>query len=643
MLHIFYILEAKMFNFLLSNKSHRNILFVLTLFLCFGSLHGQRPGWVSCDFHQHSTFTDGSYSFFHVIQKNAQYKLDWWANSEHGGGFKMNALYSGKDIIMGFDTSGNIMPQITYWDTYTSGVAIGNGTNKKNPSMWRWQSLRDFSYPAIKLARKMYPNNVIFQSFEWNVPGHEHCSLGCFPEQFQENDNCNALAEFEYRFDASDKDTIGGLSQGWQGKNFVNNHAKALEALQWLQTNYKNKSYAIIAHPERKQPGKGGYTIADLRDFNNVAPDVCFGFESVPGHQKGPNRGGYTNSSVGGGTYGGSGIFSAKVGGLWDAMLSEGRHFWLFSNSDFHDIDDDFYPGEYQKTYVYVTDKKSPQALFDGIKSGNVWVVNGDLIDSLYFFVDNTTMGGTANISGNKANIIIKFHEPNTPNNNVYSSYNRPKVHHVDLIAGKLGSKIAPTDPLYNVDTVSTTRVIARFDAEGGKTDANGLTSIKWTDKGDGWKEMTFTATLTSNMYFRLRGTNLDLNVPNETDAVGNPLCDTLVGGYNTNDAVKAFNDLWFYSNPIFVKSSQFTSIQDNVKNSNELIVYPNPAKKTITIQNINYNVKFNIYQTDGYKVKEGNLDATNNSINIESLANGVYFIELVVNQNKTVHKFIKE
>jgi hypothetical protein len=32
-------------------------------------------------------------------------------------------------------------------------------------------------------------------------------------------------------------------------------------------------------------PGKGGYTIADLRDFNNAGP-VAFGFESIPDIKK---------------------------------------------------------------------------------------------------------------------------------------------------------------------------------------------------------------------------------------------------------------------------------------------------------------------------------------------------------------------
>ena len=64
-----------------------------------------------------------------------------------------------------------------------------------------------------------------------------------------------------------------------------------------------------------------------------------------------------TRSKDFGGTYGGVGYYSAKVGGLWDALLGEGRRWFNFANSDYHKHctagGDDFYPGEYQKTYVY--------------------------------------------------------------------------------------------------------------------------------------------------------------------------------------------------------------------------------------------------------------------------------------------------
>ena len=74
-----------------------------------------------------------------------------------------------------------------------------------------------------------------------------------------------------------------------------------------------------------------------FRDFNNAGPTVAFGIES-PGHfaEGGANggSGSYTASAVGGGTYGMAGIYTAKVGGLWDGLLGEGRNFFIYVSSD---------------------------------------------------------------------------------------------------------------------------------------------------------------------------------------------------------------------------------------------------------------------------------------------------------------------
>lgn len=615
-------------------------LILLSLSLFFYLNLQAQPGWTVGDFHQHTTFTDGSYSIFHMMTKNAEFGLDWWANSEHGGAFKMNGLYSGIDLFGGFDSTGKVLPVITYWDSHSPTKLIGDGTSGKNPKMWRWQSIRDFSYAAVQLTRKIYPNKIVLQGVEWNVPGHEHCSIVILGDQYKQNDNANAVAQFEFLFDASDKDTNGGLSQGWQGKNHVNNHQKAVEAIAWLQQNHRNTSWAIIAHPERKLPGKGGYTIADFRDFNNAGPDVAFGFESIPGHQKEKYRGSYSNSSAGSGTYGGAGIYSAKVGGLWDAMLSEGRKFWLFSNSDCHNTTDDggdFYPGEYQKTYVYVSDKKNPQAIIDGARSGNVWVVSGDLIDSLHFFIEDATMGETLVTDKKSVKITIRFHVPSKPNYNVWSSYNRPEVNNVVLIEGKVGNKIEPGSPLYNVDTVATTKIIARFDAVGGIKDSKGLTSQKWSDIGNGWKEMTINVPVDNHMYFRLRGSNLGLNVPNQTDGEGNPLSDTLEG-YGKNNAAKAFEDLWFYSNPIFVKSTAVTSIEKS--SEQEIKIYPNPANKYFVVE-CEEPSTIQIFDNNGKIVYFENMSSNNHRINTENMPRGVYYVKIIRNNSSVATKQI--
>lgn len=476
------------------------------------------------DFHQHSTFTDGSYSIGYVMAKNNEFHLDWWANSEHGGGFKLDGANSGLDL-------GVSKKLIDYVPNPVKGLV--NGEN-----MWRWQSLKEYSFPAILKARAEYPKKSIIQGYEWNVPGHEHASMAIIANQFETTPNANPIAEFEYKFDGSDADNSGG-ELGW-GKSTNTNHTKTIEAIKWLQTNYRTTSWVIPAHPERKSK----YTISDFRDMNNAGPDVCFGFESMPGHQRSPNRGEYQLSSntYGTCTYGGTGKMAASIGGLWDAMLSEGRKWWLFTSSDFHSLDNDFYPGEYQKTYVNVAVRNNGQAIVDGMRSGNAFVVTGNLINALEFSIEGKTMGQTANISRNSVTIKIRLHDP------------AGKLNHLDIIAGKVNGIIAPGSADYNNDDVSqTTRVIARFDAIGGQVDPNSIKSDKWTNIGNGLKEMRFVyKNVNYNAYFRLRGTNQGLNTPNETDAAGNPLGDNLVFPNNTE---LALSDLWFYSNPIFTKN----------------------------------------------------------------------------------------
>ncbi|MEA4841290.1 MAG: metallophosphoesterase [Bacteroidales bacterium] len=512
--------------------------------------------YLTGDFHQHTTYTDGSYTIGHMMSKNNQFGLQWWANSEHGGGFTTNARVTGTD-------TGNTV----YWDSYVPNPIIGTSVlSGGHQVMWRWQMLRDSSFTEILKARLLYPAKTILQSYEMNVPGHEHGSMGLINNQFLVTPNCNPLAEFEFKFDGSDADLTGGVVQGWT-KSTATGHAKTLEALTWLKTNYPTTSYLVPAHPERKQQASGGYTIAAFRDMNNAAPTVCFGFESMPGHQKDAGRGGYTATAVGGGTFGGTGYFSAILGGLWDALLSEGRNFWLFANSDSHNEAGDFYPGEYQKNYTYTTGK-SAQNIVDGLRSGNTWIVTGDLIDSLIYNIEtigtqkaSAVMGSNLVIAkGQSVKITIKARDPQGSNFNTYSSYTNPVLDHIDIIKGKIGAKIQPTDANYNVDNVATTSVIARFDATGGMTDSKNIVSKQWKSAGNGWVEMSLIVpNVTDSMYFRLRGSNLGLNVTNETDVDGNPLADALMG---TNNATKAFADLWFYSNPIFVYASKTPQIQ---------------------------------------------------------------------------------
>lgn len=544
----------------------------------------------SGDFHQHSLYTDGGRPFFEIMRQNAFSGLGWWANSEHGGERNRDGVGD-------------------YWDEYQENPILGDYEESGgHQEMWRWQSLRDYVYPDLQVVREAFPDRVVISGLEQNVPGHEHCSTAIH----QYDGTASAISEFEYRFDRSDDDTSRNgeasllYSEALGDVLSKTNDSKedAILGVKWMQAlkdSGLGDAWVVPAHVERAW----SYTIEDFRNWMDAGPDVAIGFEGAPGHQTSSDRG-FGRGSLGGGTYGGTGFYVAKVGGLWDGILAEGRKFFNFASSDYHwhwgDGGSDFWPGEYQKIYTYInTNAKDPiQAVFDGNRSGNSWNVQGDLIDELQFTAkseDNVAMmGETLKIKwGKPVKIKIKVHDPKTPNlcpfdfNNpsleqigIEQPLNMPELDHIDVIAGTITGNVPMTtyDADGNIDVEATdyetdAKVIDTFYPEYAKDKKGYLTFVlKIWPKED--------------MYIRLRGTNLPAGVPYETDENGNPLADyeandniyelmqTEEGGYNglTNkllnlyliddlrissldrldDVVEAYADLWFYSNPIFIK-----------------------------------------------------------------------------------------
>ena len=448
--------------------------------------------YLSGDFHQHTFYTDGSTSFEFVMQTSNDYGLDWWANSEHGGSRNR-------------DGDGHLWTDTLY---YPTNPILGDVSGSPQV-MWRWQSLRDFVFPDILDARALYFDRKIFSGLEWNVPGHEHCSTAVVA------DDASSISAFEYQFDKSDRDTsrtgevtpYGTLTK-MNGRDPLTQatktdgdarHADAVAGCRWMQQQYEAKTvdnaWILFAHIERAGVFKtgssdGGYNIEHFRDFNNAAPDICFGFEGAPGHQVNDDRGfgnavncdaaGNCTSSDFGGSYGGVGFYSAQVGGLWDALLGEGRRWFNFANSDYHRHytagGDDFYPGEYQKTWVYAEDRDRDgdyalNEIADGLRSGNAYFVHGDLINYLEFEAQDQSqkvaMGGELRADGKIKNLKLKirFKSPATNNCAVDGTYIKecaaPVVDHIDLIAGEITGKVEPGNPDYTKATNETTKVIA--------------------------------------------------------------------------------------------------------------------------------------------------------------------------------------
>ena len=124
-------------------------------------------------------------------------------------------------------------------------------------------------------------------------------------------------------------------------------------------------------------------------------------------------------------------------------------------------------------------------------------------------------------------------------------------VDHIDLIAGDINGRVAPEDSNYSKAANETAKVIASFTSRDWEVDKEGYHTIVYHLKN-----------VDKSMYFRLRGTNLGCGVENETGPATelpsadycSPLPDRLVTeNMDIDGAQEAWDDLWFYSNPIFV------------------------------------------------------------------------------------------
>ncbi len=640
--------------------------------------------YVAGDFHNHTTCSDGTISMQKLIGKatnttDGSFGLDWFVQAGHGGNGNRNCTLvedasldtPAYPFVSGLGPNSNWVPL----GTTLKGDVSGSGNTR---NMWRWQSIQEYQYQVVEYLARL-KNEPLFVGIETVVPGHEHTSMSVIAGQMPAAmDNlplptgpaiadqsgsryvavgdANALAQWEYCFDRADGDTSRGNNTGsnvgnnwdcsvtgsanttdanWNpvahklipasgAGNGTKGHAKTLEALKWMVEKYPTTSYYVPAHLERAGPfnpdGNNGYNVEHLRDMNNTAPRIAFGFETQPGHGASANRGEYQplrnningtlTDSVGGTTYGGTGIYGAYVGGVWDALLGEGRNFWFFASSDWHNrglfsADDrrtsqDFLPGEYQRNYTMVrngADKIRPQAIVDGLRSGNNFAASGKLIDRLAFVACTSFAGpGTrSNASvealavaaasngtdvqaagcatmGQKlavragADIVVSVvvRDPAGTNFSPYTfpnpslaqigksvPINAPVLDHVDLIRGLVTGKRTPGNPDYagawpntwlanpDINTVpaaarnTSAAVLKTFSADA----PSAWTPVTSAVDGTPLLKMTYRIpAVTASQYVRLRGTNLPPATPFETDASGNPLTDLYT---NANDTTK--------------------------------------------------------------------------------------------------------
>lgn len=432
--------------------------------------------------------------------------------------------------------------------------------------------------PDIEAARRKYRDMLVYQGLEWNIPGAEHATVFLPPGRH----TVDILRAFEAGYDGGILSTPvaqGGLGL-IQRSTSADGEPYALAALRYLDAQVfagrAEIALMLANHPARR----GIDSPHELRGWRDSAPDVAIGMEGAPGHQaasistanggRGGGRGFYEASpgvdSFPGynptatenpyRSYGGFDWMTAKLGGVWDSLLAEGKPWTITATSDAHQVFDDtfvpgtqdynttgsrgtptdtgvrqvygdYWPGQYSSTLVGAR-SRSYVDIMRGLQSGQVVAVHGRLIDGLDLRVRAKSDGDRQGVSiggrtfvkrGTDVEVTIEINLASRPNFGGFV----PKLAKVDLIAGPVTGPAADRDAM----TAPRTAVVETYQVPG-----NARGKIRFTHVFRG---------VDRAFYLRLRGTD-----GNRLDPAGNPLMDVM----GDDDP---WSDLWFYANPVFV------------------------------------------------------------------------------------------
>lgn len=484
--------------------------------------------WYAGDHHIHTQYSpDGQYPVATQVAKAREHGLDWMVITDHGG--VAHQKFS--------------IDQVT---------------------------------PDIERARKSNRDILVYQGLEWNIPGAEHATVFLPPTR----NTVDILRAFEAGYDGGVLSTP--VANGGKGlltrSTSADGEPYALAALRYLESQVLSGRTEIALmfanHPSRR----GLDSPHELRGWRDAAPGVAVGMEGAPGHQaagiskasggRGAARGlydsppgadshpGYAPTATENPyrTYGGFDWMTAKVGGLWDSMLAEGRPWWITSTSDVHQVFNDtftpgsqdyektgsrgapvdsgvkqtgfgdFFPGYYSQTVVG-SRSKSYVDIMRGLQAGKVIAVHGRLIDGLELRVraldegDNrgVTLGGRTYVKrGGAVEVTIEVTGADGPN---FSGV-VPKLAKLDLISGPI------TGPVADRDTLA----------------APGTTVVKSFEVTKSRSRFTYVfRDVSGPFYLRVRGSD-----GKKLTTDGGPVMDVI------GDA-DPWSDLWFYANPVFV------------------------------------------------------------------------------------------
>jgi len=270
--------------------------------------------WVKADLHAHSTFSDGRRTPREVAAQAKTYGCDVLALTDHT-------------------------------DRELKGAS-------------------DEYFAAVTELRTEYPELVILDGIEWNVPpggGDDHAGVLVPPGP----EGVRALQEFKARFD--------DLGQERHEEEL------ALTALRWLTSASQTLNVppvVIFNHPSRKLAHSLD-PLAKLRRFRAASP-LLVAIEGAPGHQGNTPLGSYAGAET---TIDRWDPAAARVGDLWDQLLMSGEDWWgAIAFSDFHEevVDGlhDYWPGQFSETWLYVPER-SAAGVLRALHAGSFFAEHG--------------------------------------------------------------------------------------------------------------------------------------------------------------------------------------------------------------------------------------------------------------------------
>src|SRR5882672_3541977 len=151
---------------------------------------GKRNGtYVSGDFHNHTTCSDGSISMQKLVKKatdkvETPWGLDWFVQAGHGnsGGTRNCTLVEDATLnTPAYPFIPGTSPSTT-WSASIGSANVKGDTTSGVGYMWRWQSVQEYQYPVIEYLAA-YKNVPLFIGNESIVAGHEHSSMSVIAGQ----------------------------------------------------------------------------------------------------------------------------------------------------------------------------------------------------------------------------------------------------------------------------------------------------------------------------------------------------------------------------------------------------------------------------------------------------------------------------